>query len=97
MNVHHVEEEPTSKEDRFTKMVFGAAMILFASGVLGLWHMSTNLSKLEERVEAWTKFGNERVDYATKRIDEIAKDQRDTDTRVSVIEGYIRNAADKKL
>lgn len=96
--VHHIPEPDESKDDRFTKTVFGVVTLLLASGVLGLWHMSTNLSKLEERVEGWTKFGNERIDYATKRIDEISRDQREYDARVNVIEGYIRNnVAEKKL
>lgn len=83
-----------SSKDRFTKVLFTVAASLICSGVVGLWIMSSQVSGLTERVKGlderiavWMKMNTDRVDYATKQIDQIARDQRDTDRRVGVIEG----------
>lgn len=77
-------------ESKLVRLVFGVVTSLLASGVVGLWHMSNSMSALEERVAIWTKVGNDRIDYATSRLDGVAKDQRDLDLRVGLIEGAVR-------
>lgn len=84
-------------EDRFTRVVFSVAASLIVSGVVGLWLLSTQVSRIEERVKAlddrvgvWTKTNSERVDYATARIDQITKEQRDSDRRLGAIEVRIQ-------
>jgi hypothetical protein len=82
-------------DDRFTKIFFGVSTSLIAAGVIGVWSMSTTLSRLDERVANWTKTVSERLDYATTRIDQITKDQRDAqrdnDRRLGQLEGRSRS------
>lgn len=78
-------------DDRFTKISFAIITTLVSAGVVGIFSMSTSLSRLDERVANWTKTVTERVDYATMRIDQIAREQRDSDRRIGVLEGRTRN------
>lgn len=86
-----------ASRDRFTKVLFTVAASLITSGVIGLWIMSTQVGRLDERVKGlderivlWMKSNSERADYATKHIDEIARNQRESDRRLGVLEGRIR-------
>lgn len=82
-------------DDRFTKIFFGVSTSLIAAGVIGIFSMSTTLSRLDERVANWTKTVSERLDYATSRIDQITKDQRETqrenERRIGLLEGRARS------
>lgn len=81
-------------DDRFTKIFFGVSTSLIAAGVVGIFTMSTTLSRLDERVAVWTKTVSERLDYATSRIDQITKDQRESqrenERRLGLLEGRSR-------
>ena len=78
-----------------TKIFFGVSTTLIAAGVVGVWSMSTTLSRLDERVANWTKAVSERLDYATSRIDTITKDQREAqrenERRLGLLEGRTRS------
>lgn len=83
--------------DRFTRVLFTVAASLITSGVIGLWVMSTQVARVDERVKGlderivmWIKSNSERVDHAARQIDEIAKNQRDSDRRLGVLEGRSR-------
>jgi hypothetical protein len=74
----------------FIKLAAGVATALIAAGVIGMWTMSSTLSRLDERVLNLTKTVNEQVGYATTRIDQVTKDQRDAERRLGVLEGKAR-------
>lgn len=85
------------QRDRFTKVLFTVAASLITSGVIGLWVMSTQVSGLTERVKGlderitlWMKLNTDRVDTASRQIDQIVRDQRDADRRLGVVEGRSR-------
>lgn len=84
-----------ASRDRFTKVLFTVAASLITSGVIGLWIMSTQVARVDERVKGlderislWMKSNSERVEHASRQIDQIAKDQRDSDRRIGVLEGF---------
>ena len=81
-------------DDRFTKIAFAVVTTLITTGVVGIWSMSTSLSRLEERVAIWTQVGNDRMAAISSRVDQVEKNQRDTDRRLGVLEG---SQAGKKL
>jgi cobalamin biosynthesis Mg chelatase CobN len=76
--------------DRFTKVAFAVFAPLVTAGVIGIFTMSTSISRLDERVANLTKTLAERVDYTTQRIDQIAREQRESDRRIGIIEGRTR-------
>ena len=78
-------------DDRFLKVAFAILVPLVCAAVVGIFGMSTSLSRLDERVASFTKTITDRVDYATMRIDQIAREQRESDRRIGVIEGRTRN------
>lgn len=80
--------------DGFTKVLFSVVASLITSGVIGLWIMTTQVARVDERVKGlddrlsfWMKSNSERVDHASRQIDQIAKDQRDSDRRLGILEG----------
>jgi hypothetical protein len=74
-------------DDRFTKIAFAVITTLIATGVVGVWSMSTSLSRLEERVAFWTQVGNDRMTQMNARVEQVEKNQRDADRRIGVLEG----------
>jgi hypothetical protein len=78
-------------EDRFTQVIAGVMTSLIASGIIALWTMSVTVGRLDERLANWMKEGNNRLEYATHRIDEISRDQRDIERRVGSLEGRTRS------
>jgi hypothetical protein len=78
---------PTVMDDRFTKIAFAVITTLIATGVVGVWTMSTSISRLEERVGIWTQVGNDRMNALSARVDQVDKDQREADRRIGVLEG----------
>ncbi|WP_454627797.1 hypothetical protein [Bradyrhizobium cenepequi] len=76
--------------DRFTQIAFAVITTLITAGVIGVWSMSGSLGRLEERVAIWTKVGNDKMDYITARVDEIQKQQRDSERRIGLLEGASR-------
>jgi hypothetical protein len=83
-------ESEMKPDDRFTKIAFALLVPLVTAGVVGIFGMSTSVSRLDERVAVLTKTLSERVDYATSRIDQIAREQRDSDRRIGILEGRTR-------
>ncbi|MCK1742175.1 hypothetical protein IVA80_15225 [Bradyrhizobium sp. 139] len=80
----------TSADDRFTRIFFGVSTSLIAAGVLGVWSMSTTLSRLDERVAILGKTFSDRIDTASKQIEQIAQQQRESDRRLGFLEGKTR-------
>lgn len=44
------------------RIVMGVATVLLAAGVVGLWDMSRNVARLEERVSGWTRIFEDRFE-----------------------------------
>ena len=83
--------------DRLTRIMYSVAVSLVATGIVSAVAMSTQLSRLEERIKGldervllWMKTNGDRLDYATKQIDQITKEQRDSDRRLGIVEGRMR-------
>lgn len=51
------------------KSAFGIIASLIGSGVIGLWTLSINVGRLEERVSAWTILYEKRFDGMEKKFD----------------------------
>lgn len=51
------------------KSAFGIIATLIGSGVVGLWTLSVNVGRLEERVSAWTVLYEKRFDGMEKKFD----------------------------
>lgn len=86
------------KPDWFTRVVFSVAASLITAGVVGLVAMSGQIERIDERIKSlderiihWAKNNTDRIDTATKQIDQIAAEQRNSDRRLGVIEGRLRN------
>lgn len=84
--------------DKLTRAALTIVASLIVSGIVGVWGLSTQVSRIEERVKGvderlslWMKTNSDRVDYVTTRIDEITKEHRDNTRRLGVLEGRSRN------
>lgn len=72
-------DSATTSEERFTKFILSIVAVILAAGVLGLWQMTANVARLEERVGLWTK-------VFESRFVETSKEVRDLDRRVDRLE-----------
>lgn len=52
------------------KTAFGTIASLIAAGVVGLWVMSVNMGRIDEKLAAWTLLYEKRFEGMDKRIDE---------------------------
>lgn len=77
----------TPPDDLFTKMFISIMTVLVAAGVVGVWSMSTTLARLETRVDTWIASSTVRFDDLKKNNDEIGRELRIQDRRISTIEG----------
>ena len=69
---------PDAKSDSpvWEKAAFSIIAGLILAGVLGLWSMSINVGRLEERVAAWTVLYEKRFDGMDKKFERYEMDQR---------------------
>jgi hypothetical protein len=74
-------------EISFAKVSFTIVAALCAAGIIGMWSMSANVARLDERVANLTKMMSDRIELTSARIDQMAKDQREIERRVGVLEG----------
>lgn len=75
------------KEDLFTKVSFTVIAALVASGVAGVWSMSTTLARLETRVDAYIQSSSARLDELKKTNDALHIELRSQDRRITAMEG----------
>ena len=73
-------EDSQMHPDAFTKFGFGVIATLVAAGVIGVWSMSSTLSRLEGRFDVWTH-------TVTERLDATAKNTEIIERRIGVLEG----------
>lgn len=59
----------------FEKSAFGVIATLIGSGVIGLWSLSVNVGRLEERVSAWTTLYEKRFDGMDRRFERYDAEQ----------------------
>lgn len=57
------------------KSAFGIIATLIGSGVVGLWTLSVNVGRLEERVSTWTVLYEKRFDGMEKKFDRYDLEQ----------------------
>lgn len=57
------------------KSAFGVMAALVATGVTGLWSLSVNVGRLEERVAAWTTLYEKRFDGMDRRFERYDAEQ----------------------
>ena len=62
-------------EPRWEKVAFSVIAGLILAGVLGLWSMSINVGRLEERVASWTALYEKRFDGMDKRFERFEVEQ----------------------
>lgn len=63
------------EEPRWEKVAFSVIAGLILAGVLGLWSMSINVGRLEERVASWTALYEKRFDGMDKRFERFEVEQ----------------------
>lgn len=79
--------------DSFTRWALGFLATLAVAGVIGVFSMSSSLTRLDERVANLIAVVNERIGDSVKRLDAIAKEQREHDRRIGILESRSNGAA----
>lgn len=57
------------------KTTFGTIASLIAAGVTGLWMMSVNMGRIEEKIASWTSIYEKRFDGMEKRLERFEAEQ----------------------
>lgn len=57
------------------KSAFGVLATLIGSGVIGLWSLSVNVGRLEERVATWTTLYEKRFDGMERKFERYDAEQ----------------------
>jgi hypothetical protein len=68
--------------DQFTKVLQSVSVALIGAGVLGVWNLSHNVTRLEERLTSYTK-------NSDKLLAQIVGDLRAQDARLDVLERVV--------
>lgn len=66
--------------------VIGAALVpILAAGVIGLWYMSSAVTRLEERVSGWTKIYDQKVERVEGKLDSFNQSLQGLSTDVTIL------------
>lgn len=67
-----------SEENRInlSNLISGVLITLIAAGVVGIWALSSSVSRLDERVSLWTRIYESRFERLDQEFQEFRRQQK---------------------